>query len=190
MKKGIAFILVTVLLFAFSACENGSSPKKDSITLGQKVVIEDILEFTVHSCGWEEEILPSNTEGVYSYKADEEDETYLVLRGTFTNLNGNSYDIGDIQDSEILINGKYTFHMYMDAEEPDGTGFIGDTKPLQTVNLVIYASVSDGVKDIFESATITLNILNDPEKTTYFFDAEDECRNTYTIELVKSQIAS
>lgn len=168
--------------------QNEKLPGNATITLGQKVTIEDVLEFTINTCAWEDKILPSNTSGTYSYKADQEDETYLVLKGTLTNLNGNSFDLKYIQDSEILINGKYTFSIQMDAEDTDGKGFGDSPKPLQTVNFVIYSSVSDGVKDIFESAAITLNILNDPERTKYFFDAKDECKNTYTINLTKATI--
>lgn len=154
-----------------------------TITLGQTVRIEDVLEFTITSCAWETQILPSNTSGSYSYKKDVEDETYLVFRGQLTNLNGQSFSVDHIQESEIKINGKYTFHIRMDAEDTDGAGFSTATKPLQTVNFVIYASVSDGVKDIFEEATVTLHVLNDPDRTQYFFDKEDECKNTYTIHL-------
>ena len=60
---------------------------------------------------------------------------------------------------------------------------------MKTVNFVIYASVSDGVKDIFEEATITINMLNDPERTSYFFDEDDECKNVYTINLTKDALA-
>ena len=127
---------------------NEKLPGKAVITLGQKVTIEDVLEFTINTCSWEDKILPSDTSGTYSYKADTEDETYLVLKGTLTNLNGNSFDVQYIQDSEICINDKYTFSVLMDAEDKDGKGFGNAVKPLQTVDLVIYASVSDGVKDI------------------------------------------
>ena len=165
------------------------TPGVKTIELGQKVVIDDVLEFTIHSCAWEDKILPSNISGTYSYKADQEDETYLVLRGTLTNLNGNSFDVRYIQESEIRINDKYSFTVEMDTEDTDGKGFGDAIKPLQTMNLVIYTSVSDGVKNIFEDATLTLNMLNDPERTKYFFDKEDECKNTYTIQLVKGTFA-
>jgi cell division septum initiation protein DivIVA len=158
------------------------------IALGQTVTIPDVITFSVTSCTWEDQILPSNTSGVYSYKPDQEDETYLVFRGTFTNLNGNSYDVEYIQDSTIQINEKYSFTIYFDGEDPDGTGFSSSTKPLQTVNFVIYSSISDGVKDVFENATITLNILNDPERTNYFFDEDDDCKNTYTMQLTKEML--
>lgn len=165
--------------------EAGSS----KIAFGQTVTVADVIAFTVTSCAWEDQILPSNTSGVYSYKPDQEDETYLVLRGTFTNLSGSSYDVEYIQDSSIQINEKYSFSIYFDGEDPDGTGFSSSTKPLQTVNFVIYASISDGVKDIFENATITLHILNDPERTNHFFDEDDDCKNTYTMQLTKDMLS-
>ena len=89
----------------------------------------------------------------------------------------------------MLINGKYSFNVYMDGEDTDGAGYSSSTKPLQSVNFVIYASVSDSVKDIFEEATITINMLNDPERTKYYFDEDDDCKNIYTIKLTKDGLA-
>ena len=158
------------------------------LTLGETVTIDNVVEFTLNGCSWENQVLPSNTSGSYSYYDDEADETFLVIRGTMTNLCGDSYDIGNIQESNILINGKYSFNVRMVAEDTDGAGFGNSTKPLQTVNLIIYSSISDGVKDIFENATITLNILNDPSRVSYFFDEEDECKNTYVINIASSEL--
>lgn len=165
-----------------TGADSPAPPASGALTLGQTVTIADVMEFTLTSWAWEDEILPSNTSGTYSYKGDREDETYLVIRGTFTNLNGNTYSIDYLHESELLLNGKYSFDVHMDCEEPDGTGF-SSTKPLQTVNFVIYASVSDGAKDIFENATVTLHILSDPSRTEYFFDRDDDSHNTYTVTL-------
>lgn len=164
--------------------EPDSRPKDGIIVFGETVTIGDIIEFTVDSCAWEQEILPSNTSGTYSYKGDENDETYLVLRGRFTNLSGESYSIEDIHESELLINGKYNFTVRLDGEDPDGAGFSEDTKPLQTVNFVIYASVSDTAKDKMEFAEITIRMLNDPEQLGERFDTEKHGCNTYTIRLI------
>ncbi len=158
------------------------------LTLGQKVVIDDIVEFTLNSCSWSQEVLPSNTKGSYTYYDDNEDETYIILRGTLTNISGDTIDIDDLQESEILVNNKYSFYVRMVAEDSDGAGFSSGTKPLQTVNFVIYASISDGVKDIFENATITLLILNDPSRINYYFD-EDDPHNTYTIEITNGMMS-
>lgn len=159
------------------------------LTLGETVTIENIVEFTLNGCSWENQILPSDTSGSYRYYGDEADETYLVIRGTMTNLSGDSYDIDNIQESSILINDKYSFNVRMVAEDTDGAGFSNSTKPLQTVNLIIYSSISDGVKDIFENATMTLNILNDPSRVLYFFYEEDECKNTYVINIASNELA-
>ena len=45
------------------------------------------------------------------------------------------------------------------------------------------------VKDIFENATMTLNILNDPSRVLYFFYEEDECKNTYVINIASNELA-
>lgn len=171
-----------------TGADSPAPPASSTLTLGQTVTIADVMEFTLTSWAWEDAILPSNTSGVYSYKGDNEDETYLVLRGTFTNLNGNSYDIDYLHESELLLNRKYSFDVQMDCEEPDGTGF-SSVKPLQTVNFVIYASVSDGAKDIFENATVTLHILSDPSRTGYFFDKDDDRHNVYTITLTRDELS-
>lgn len=170
--------------------EQSAPTEEIALILGQKETITDVLEFTIESCTWEDQILPSNTSGVYSYKADKPDETYLVLRGSLTNLNGNSYNINNLHETEVLVNGKYSFYMNMDCEEPDGSGFGYYVKPLQTVNFVICSSVSDGVKAIFENASVTINLLNDPERTNYFFDRDDACKNVYTIQLTGAQLGA
>lgn len=153
------------------------------ITFGQKVVIDDVVEFTLESCSWQDEIYPSNTSSAYSYYSDEADETYLVIRGNMTNLSGESYDIDSLQDSDIVVNGKYSFNIRVEAEEADGSSFSRSTKPLQTVNLIIYAGISDGVKEIFEDGMITFNVLNDPSRVQYVFHEEDSCKNVYTLKL-------
>lgn len=158
------------------------------IAFGQKVVIDDIVEFALESCSWQDEIYPSNTSSAYSYYSDEADETYLVIRGSMTNLSGESYDIDSLQDSNIVVNGKYSFNVRVEAEEADGASFSRSTKPLQTVNLIIYAGISDGVKEIFEDGTITFNFLNDPVRIQYVFNADDDCKNIYTLELSGNHI--
>lgn len=161
---------------------------KPSIEFGQKVVIDGIIEFTLDSCSWQDEIYPSDISGAYSYYSDEPDETYLVIRGSMTNLSGESYDVDSLQDSDILVNEKYSFSVSIEAEEPDGASFSRSTKPLQTVNLIIYAGISDGVKEIFEDGVITFNILNDPSRIQYVFNSDDSCGNAYTLELDASTI--
>jgi hypothetical protein len=44
-----------------------------------------------------------------------------------------------------------------------GRYFYGSAKPLQTLNLVIYASVSDEAYEICESVDVIMNILSDQE---------------------------
>mgnify|MGYP004630676749 CR=1 FL=1 len=56
-----------------------------------------------------------------------------------------------------------------------------DIKPLQTLNIIAYASVSDDVYNICENTNLTLNILSDSEYIKEFYGKESP-HETYSIE--------
>ena len=72
----------------------------------------------------------------------------------------------------------------MELESNDGTDFYGSAKPLQTLNLIIYASVSDEAYEICETVDLTMNILSDPEYVNNFYD-DDYQHETLKISFTK-----
>lgn len=151
------------------------------ISLNQTVTVGDVMELTLESSEWLDEIKPSNTERTYSYKSDIPGEKFFVVKGKVKNIAGESLDISYAQESQIAVNGTYKASVSIEAEESDGSSFYGAIKPLQTLNVVIYASVSDELYDLCENVELTLNLLSDSSKVGYFYD-NDYPHETYVIE--------
>lgn len=165
---------------------NGSETKADAvaIALNQMVNIGEVFEMTLSDAEWCEKILPSNTEGVYSYYDDNPQEKYFVIHGKLKNLSGTTVDIQYASKVEMLINGKYKMSGRMELEESDGTSFYGSVKPLQTLNLIIYGSASDELYEAYETLTANISIVTDEEKLSYFYD-EDYKQESFTITFKK-----
>ena len=159
--------------------EKGADKSAKTIELNKTVTIGDVMELTLESSEWVDEIKPSNAS--YSYYEDKEGEKYFVVRGKAKNLAGEDLNIGYVNESEITINGKYKATVEIDAEQSDGTSFYGAIKPLQTLNIIAYASVSDDVYNICENTNLTLNILSDSEYIKEFYGKESP-HETYSIE--------
>ncbi len=159
--------------------EKGADKSAKTIELNKTVTIGDVMELTLESSEWVDEIKPSNAS--YSYYEDKEGEKYFVVRGKAKNLAGEDLNIGYVNESEITINGKYKATVEIDAEQSDGTSFYGAIKPLQTLNIIAYASVSGDVYNICENTNLTLNILSDSEYIKEFYGKESP-HETYSIE--------
>lgn len=154
--------------------ETTTEPEKQpvSIKLGQKIVMDDIAEFTLEKSTWSDEIKPSDTNRAYSYKSDVDSEKYFVLKGTVKSIASDSFGFDDISDIEVLINGKYKFDGYIQIEESDRNGFTSSVKPLQESVILIYASVSDEAYRICENVKVDIKIQSDLENADWRFDEE------------------
>ena len=155
-----------------------------TVSLGNSFDVGEIMTITLNSSEWCEEILPSNTSGVYSYYKDVEGEKYFIVHGEIKNLSGESIDIQYAGQAEMLINGKYKLSAKMETEESDGTSFYGSVKPLQTLPLIIYASASDELYEMCKDVKVTLSLVIDEEKLGYFYD-EEYPHSTFAITLTK-----
>lgn len=135
-----------------------ASPGAEVISLHEAIRVPDVMEFTLQSVQWQDRIEPGNTSSLYTYKDDQLNETYLVLRGQLKNLSAGDLYPGDHQESILRINDTQDFYVYWDLEQPDGTGFYGTLKPGATGELVIYSSVRDDVKDGMVSGRLTMKL--------------------------------
>lgn len=155
-----------------------------TLTLNETVTIGNLMEITFTGSEWVESITPSNTSGFYSYYEDQEGEKYFVVHGTLKNIGSENLDIQWINESEVILNDTYKFSATMELESNDGTDFYGTAKPLQTLNLVVYASVSDEAYEIYETADVIMNILSDQENINSFYD-DDYNHETLKISFIK-----
>lgn len=143
--------------------KNDKKPEKEAkkLELNETVTIGDVMELTLESSEWTDEIKPSNTSGTYSYKADSEGEKYFVIKGKVKNIAGDNLDIEYGNQSKIIINDTYKANVTIESEEADGTSFYGSIKPLQTLNIIAYASLSDEAYNICENIRCDFDIMND-----------------------------
>ncbi len=154
--------------------------KEKKIQLNQTVTIGNVMELTLESSEWLDVLLPSNTSGAYSYYDDKEGEKFFVVKGKVKSLANEAFDVSHTHQSHILINGTYKADVEMETEESDGTSFYGTLKPLQTLDVVIYASVSDEVYNICDDIVLTMEIVNDVEDATGYY-INGKPHGTYTI---------
>lgn len=163
-----------------------AASQNDSIQLNQAFSVGEIMEITLNSYEWNDRVLPSDTSGFYSYLDSGEGETFFIVRGTLKSFAGNSFDIKYCSEATITINEKYIFNARMELESNDHTGFYGSVKPLQTLNLVIYGSISDEVMDVAENIQVNFSIVSDEEALKYFYDDKYPHEN-YTITFSNGQ---
>lgn len=140
----------------------------DSMKIGNDVT----LEFKTYE--WCDKIVPSKTDGVYSYMSDVDGEKYLVIRGTITNDSGAEIDPSYCSRVELVMNDKYNYDGEFKVESSDGTDFYGGAKPLQTLNTVLYFSVPDEAKDKFESGVVTVKMNTKEEDFGSFYDDDKD----------------
>lgn len=146
-------------------------PKKEAekLNIGQTITIGDVMELTLESSEWTDEIKPSNTSDFYTYYEDKEGEKYFVIKGKVKNIAGEDLDLDYVNQSKIIVNDTYKADVRFEAEESDGTSFYADVKPLQTLNFVAYASLSDEAYNICEKIRCDLDIVNDSAHMKEFF---------------------
>lgn len=154
--------------------------KATTIKLGEDVVAKDIVEFRLDETVWMEEILPSNTSGIYSYHEDVEGEVYFVIQGTVKNISGETIETDHGSLMEIKFNDKYKYEPDTLIEDNDGKGFsYGDVRPLSSGRFLIYVSVPNEVKENYESAKLTWS-FND---MTDYVGLDDKCEFSYELNL-------
>lgn len=151
------------------------------LNLGDAITL-DFVEFTVDSSAWSDVIKPTDTSGVYSYKSDQEDESYFWLCGTMKNTSGDAYSVEDIV-SEIVFDDKYTYTAFLAADD-GGNDFYGDyVKPLSSVKYYIYVSAPDEVKEIYSTVTVKFGFENCFGGSRY--DDFEDCDYLYMLNLNK-----
>lgn len=164
--------------------QDESVPAEDEfiqLNLGDCITL-DFVDFTVDSASWSDTIKPTDTSGFYSYKPDNDNESYFWLCGTMKNTSGNAYSVEDIV-SEIVFDDKYTYNAYLIADD-GGDDFYGDyVKPLSTVKYYIYVSAPDEVKEIYNSATVRFGFANNFSGS--YYDEFEECDYLYEVKLAK-----
>ena len=160
--------------------ENNSSKQENkinSISLGETVTIDNLVEFTITEGNFEETILPSDTSRAYSYIDDEPKTIYYVLKGIIKNLSSNTISTEFCTENSFTFNDNYNYTGTFEVEDNDGRGFGSSVTPLSSMPICIFVSVPYEIKDNFNKCEFKLGF---DSMTTYTFKFED-CKNKYSL---------
>ena len=149
--------------------------------IGDSIAL-DFVEISLLEYCCTEEILPSDTSGVYSYVADEEGEQYWCLVGNLKNTHGEEYDVEDMV-AELCFDNKYTYKAHLKADDGGNDFYGNNVKPLDSVKFYIYASVPDEMIEAYSSCTVKFG-FNESFSGSYYDDFED-CDYVYKVTIKK-----
>lgn len=124
----------------------------ETVNYGE-IIKTDFIEMSIDKVSTMQEILPSDTSGVYSYYPDEEDETYFYLTGTIKNIGTDSYSVEEM-NIQFTFDGKYNYYGYIAADD-GGNDFYNDyVKPFGKIKYYMYASIPDELIKTYSTCTI------------------------------------
>lgn len=174
----------------FSVDDNTQEKEKDAkksakkVKLNEQFSVENVLDVTLEKCEWLDEILPSKAKESdwYSSIEDIESEKYFVVRGKITNNAGKEIYLPNNSKCTLNVNGKYDVEGDLRVEETDGAGFDYNIKPLQTLNVILYISVSDEMYKQFESANVYISLVNSEEGIDKY---DTDSWKTFSLEIKK-----
>lgn len=133
---------------------SSSGPSATPVGLNETITTEK-WTFTLTSAEWTKQLNPPDTSSIYSYLSAEEGKSFLVVRGSFKNLSGNSYDLKWGTDVECCFNDNYNFYGMATAADIGGNDFYEYTvTPLETVNLYLVTNVPDDMKNSYSKAVL------------------------------------
>ena len=163
-----------------------AKPKSEAeylpLQLKQKFDVEDV-DIQIDSVQWGEEIRPSNPSGYYNYYSASDGEKYFYLWGTVKNNKGKTIDVDDALMVRFVFNDKYTYYASIVGEKKDGTNlwnFETSISPLETKRFLIFRSVPDEVKNIFDHCEVTIGYYNDFRRVSSY-DKFEELDHVYQL---------
>jgi hypothetical protein len=165
--------------------EEDTTAEVQEISLNETIVIDDIMEFTFTSAEWLDSIEPSDSEKAYSHIPESEGIKYFCLKGTFKNLATQKYSVDIKTDVNIIINDKYENEGTMKCETNKHDAFSGVPKPLETLNLICYAGISDELYNECKTVQVKIECMNDTENLDYHLNTDSMTYNTYILNLSK-----
>ena len=159
---------------------NSEPTEAKTVGIGD-TINEDFLEMTIEGVVEEQEVKPSNTDGWYTYKADNTDETYVVVYGTMKNLAGDDFDLLGGTEVSFCFDDTYNYDGIIQVEETDESGFDNYLKPLATKNYIIVTTVPDELIDMYSSCVVTFRFSENIEQSY-------EYEYTYDIAFSNSEV--
>lgn len=125
--------------------EEEEETQKEAVALSYgELGSTEFVEITFDRIYTADEVKPEKPEGVYSYKPDKEDETYIVLKGTIKNVGTEEFEFTDNCYAKLIVDDKYNYDAYACADEGGDLSYIyAYLDPFKSETFYIIASVPD-----------------------------------------------
>ena len=143
------------------------APEVLPFSIGNKLHF-DFMDFSLEKIEWTDDIMPHTARcdsRIYTHYEKKANETYLSIWGTVKNLSGDNISLDNIE-AEFVFNDKYTYSGHISDEDDDHCGFGSSyIKPLRATEFVLFVSVPEEVKTIYENAVLTFGFNNNLKRT-------------------------
>lgn len=136
------------------------------IHLGDTVTSEAHGAFSLTDVSFQRTIRPTNPSMFYSYyESKEEDHVYLVVTGTFKNLEESSATLDDSIDITALYHDKYTYTGFVVGDVRGDLRNFMQVDPLETVKFKYLLDVPIEVQQSTESLELNIQLKSaEPQK--------------------------
>lgn len=129
--------------------ENNSKEDKEfaQVKMGQKITIEDYLQYTFVKSKFSKKIEPSNPDSYYSYyEAKGTGNILLSVQTDIKNLTSTEFNGKNIPKATIIYDNKYEYSCNIIVEEDDGSDLEGydwymNIQPLKSKKFYYYVEI-------------------------------------------------
>ena len=132
--------------------------------------VPNIAEINITSVSAMEEVKPPKTNGVYSYQANQEGETYIVAKGSFKNLLSETFDDWDNFNGKLIYDNNYEYNVYVKFATNSDNDFYTDPKPLQSLNAYFIASVPSDLIKTDKNGTFKLQFTDNSDISSDIYE--------------------
>lgn len=141
--------------------EKKAEPKVQEVAVGEEFSVKDRYDLTLSSAEWRDEIGVATDSITWTIAENEDGSSYFVINATVKNMSAQESSVMYGLEAKLEINDKYKLDSDLVLVEPDGSGFGYELGPLESRNLLIYASVSDEIKAEFKKAQLSLSVMDE-----------------------------
>lgn len=141
--------------------QGDKSPAEDvPVDIGAAFDASGRYEITLASGEWVDEVLPPDTSSFYNYYERKEGMSYFVVRGTLKNVSSQPSKLGSGSNVGLSCTYRFndTYEVSADVVLEDGNRFEREIGAMETKSMVIFASVSNEIKDAFTGCKATLRV--------------------------------
>lgn len=135
-----------------------ASQEAQAVQMGEKVIEDKIIAFSVEKTYWADEVVPAQPEGSYNYVEPEDGNSFLICEGTVQNLTSEKVELSSSMGQ--LWGSVATVFIFDDTEAYYGDWYTGagsislSLEAGQEDTLYIAAAVPDEMKESCEKVQV------------------------------------